>query len=300
MTFGAARVDEAVARELIRAVEPMAIEAAVQAESRCMEIQSEQRHMAELDLQQARYEASLAERRYAACDPENRLIAAQLEKSWEATLQRVQACEERLMGLDAANAQIEVPDFGGIAADLGAAWNAPGVTMRARQQLLRALIVDVVATYDRATRDITLTIHWRGGQHSELKVQKPKTGEHSCRTPEEALAVIRTMASRWSDTDIATSLNRMAIPTAHGKTWNAIRVISIRQVHGIRAYRSAEKSGEWLTMSEAAVKLGVTNHQVRRLIKEGVLSAEQVVFDAPYQIRASDLQDERVIAALSR
>ncbi|MGC8520119.1 MAG: recombinase family protein [Steroidobacteraceae bacterium] len=300
MTFGAARVDEAVARELIRAVEPMAIEAAVQAESRCMEIQSEQRHMAELDLQQARYEASLAERRYAACDPENRLIAAQLEKSWEATLERVQACEDRLKDLEAANAQVEVPDFGWIAADLTAAWNAPGVTMRARQQLLRALIVDIVATYNQATRDITLTIHWRGGQHSELKVQKPKTGEHSCRTPEEALAVIRSMASRWSDTDIAASLNRMGIPTAHGKTWNAIRVISIRQVHGIRAYRSAEKSGEWLTLSEAAAKLRVTNHQVRRLIKEGVLPAEQVVFDAPYQIRASDLQDERVMAALSR
>ena len=55
-----------------------------------MEQQSEQRRIVELELQQARYEASLAERRYAACDPDNRLIAAQLEKSWEATLQRVQ------------------------------------------------------------------------------------------------------------------------------------------------------------------------------------------------------------------
>jgi excisionase family DNA binding protein len=300
MTFGAARVEAAVARELIRAVEPMAIEAALQAESRYMEIQNEQRRMVELDLQQARYEASLAERRYAACDPENRLIAAQLEKSWEATLQRVQACEERLNGLKEVNAQLEVPDFAGIAEDLLAAWNAPGVTMRARQQLLRALIVDIVAMYDQATRDITLTIHWRGGQHSELKVQKPKTGEHGCRTPEEALAVMRSMATRWSDTDIAASLNRMGIPTGQGKTWNATRVTAIRVVHGIRAYRSAEKKGEWLTMSEAAVKLGVTNHQIRRLIKEGVLPAEQVVPDAPYQIRASDLQDERVTDALSR
>ena len=47
-------------------------------------------------------------------------------------------------------------------------------------------------------------------------------------------------------------------------------------------------------MSEAAAKLGVSNHQIRRLIKEGILPAEQVVPDAPYQIRASDLQDERV------
>jgi hypothetical protein len=53
-------------------------------------------------------------------------------------------------------------------------------------------------------------------------------------------------------------------------------------------------------MSEAAAKLGVSNHQIRRLIKEGILAADQVVPDAPYQIRARDLQDERVTAALAR
>ena len=57
---------------------------------------NEQQRIVELELQQARYEASLAERRYAACDPDNRLIAAQLEKSWEAALRRVQACQARL------------------------------------------------------------------------------------------------------------------------------------------------------------------------------------------------------------
>jgi excisionase family DNA binding protein len=71
-------------------------------------------------------------------------------------------------------------------------------------------------------------------------------------------------------------------------------------VHGIRAYRSAEKNGEWLTMTEAATLLGVTNHAVRRLIKDGILPAEQVVPGAPYQIRASDLQNERVTISLTR
>ncbi len=61
-----------------------------------MEQQSEQQRIVDLELQQARYDASLAERRYAACDPDSRLIAAQLEKSWEATLARVQDCEPRL------------------------------------------------------------------------------------------------------------------------------------------------------------------------------------------------------------
>ena len=96
LIFGGARVEAAVASELIRAVEPMAIEAALEAERIYMDSHNERRRIVELELQQAQYEASLAERRYAACDPDNRLIAAQLEKSWEAALRRVEACQTRL------------------------------------------------------------------------------------------------------------------------------------------------------------------------------------------------------------
>jgi hypothetical protein len=81
LTFGAKRIDVAIGHEVLLAVAPMAIEAALYAEHRVMEQQSEQQRIVELELQQARYDASLAERRYAACDPDSRLIAAQLEKS---------------------------------------------------------------------------------------------------------------------------------------------------------------------------------------------------------------------------
>jgi excisionase family DNA binding protein len=298
--FGGPRVDTSIAREVLRVVEPMAIEAAVEAERMHRENQSERQRMVELELQQARYEASLAERRYAACDPDNRLIAAQLEKSWEEALRRVEACEARLDEVRTPDPNAVVPDFVGLAHDLEAAWNAPSTSMRVRQRLLRALITDIIADVDDAVREVVLTIHWRGGHHSQLRVRKPRTGEHSCRTPEEALAVMRSMATRWSDEDIAASLNRMGMPTGQGKTWTAHRVSSLRRVHGIHAYRSADKNGEWLTMTEAAKLLGVSNHVIRRLIKDGILAAEQVVPGAPYQIRASDLCNESVATALAR
>ena len=299
-TFGARRPDEAIGRELLRVVEPLAIEAAQLAQRRHMEVQAEQRRICELELQQARYEATLAERRYAACDPDHRLIAAQLEKSWEDALQRVRRCEQRLEEFDRAQAEMPTPDLTGLADDLDAAWQVPGVTMRTRQQLLRTLVKDIVADVDDGTREVVLTIHWRGGQHSQLRVLKPRSGEHGCRTPEEALAVIRSMAGKWSDEHIAASLNRMRIPTGQGKTWTAHRVASTRKVHDIHAYRSAHKDGQWLTMSEAAAQLGVNNHRIRRLIKVGLLPAEQVVPRAPYQIRASDLLDPKVIEATAR
>ena len=298
--FGGRRPDEAIARELLRAVEPLAVEAALQAERRHMEVQADQRRIVELELQQARYEAALAERRYAACDPDNRLIAAQLEKSWESALQRVQSCQQRVDAVDQTLSAVAIPDLGGLAQDLAAAWDAPGVTMRTRQQLLRTLVQEIITDLDEKTREIVMTIHWRGGQHSQVRVAKPKSGEHGCRTSDEALAVIRSMAGKWSDEHIAATLNRMGLPTGQGKTWTAHRVGSVRTVNDIRAYRSAHKDGQWLTMSEAAAKLGVNNHRIRRLIKEGALSAEQVVPRAPYQIRASDLLDPKVLKAIAR
>jgi excisionase family DNA binding protein len=300
MMFGGLRIDAAVVRELIRAVEPMAVEAAVLAERKQMERQAEQRRILELELQQARYEASLAERRYAACDPDNRLIAATLEKGWEAALRRIQDCELRLDTAMAAHAAAPKPDFPGIAEDLETAWKTPSVTMRTRQQLLRTLVNEITADLDEEAREIVLTIHWKGGQHSQLRLRKPRSGEHDCSTPDDALAVIRSMATRWSDEDIAATLNRMRLPTGQGKTWTAHRVSSIRRVRGIRAYRSAEKHGVWLTMREAAQHCGVTSHRIRRLIQAGVLPAEQVVPGAPYQIRAADLQSERVVRSMGR
>jgi hypothetical protein len=122
MTFGGSRVEATLAQELLRAVEPMAIEAALEAERMRMESQDERRRVIELELQQARYEASLAERRYAACDPDNRLIAAQLEKSWETALRRVEACQIRLEETTTVPDPVtDTPDFVGLADDLGAA-----------------------------------------------------------------------------------------------------------------------------------------------------------------------------------
>ena len=297
--FGGVRVDAAVTEELIRVVQPMAIEASVEAEHMREEEVRERQRVAELDLQKARYEASLAERRYAACDPDNRLIAAQLEKSWEATLQRVQACEARLDGMRSPDLKADIPDLAGLAEDLRAAWHAPSVSMRTRQRIVRALITGVVADVDDTANHVILTIHWRGGQHSRLRVRKLKSGEHRHRTTEEALAVIESMAGRWSDEHIAASLNRMGMRTGQENTWTAQRVGSARRKKGIDGYLSADKESDWRTLTEAATELGATRHVMRRLIKEGVLPARQLIPGAPYQIRVSDLHTENVAEALS-
>ena len=116
------------------------------------------------------------------------------------------SCAGMEIGAPRASPRPTVPDLAGLADDLKVAWNAPGVSMRARQRLVRTLIMGIIVDVDEEARDVLLTIHWMGGRHSRLRVRKPKSGEHGCRTPEEALAVIRSMAGRWSDEHIAASL----------------------------------------------------------------------------------------------
>jgi hypothetical protein len=139
-----------------------------------------------------------------------------------------------------------------------------------------------------AMRDVMLVIHWRGGQHSELRVRKPAPGEHTKRASADADRVIREMATRWSDTHIAATLNRMGSATGYGNTWTHARVGSYRRKAGIHGYESAVKDGRCLTMLDAANMLGVSCHVIRKLIRDGVLPARQVMFDAPGQIGATD------------
>jgi excisionase family DNA binding protein len=108
------------------------------------------------------------------------------------------------------------------------------------------------------------------------------------------------MAGNWPDDHIAATLNRMGLRTGHDQSWTMRRVQSYRRTHKIPGARTADRDGEWLTMSEAACELGVTNHVIRRLIRESVLPAEQVVPGALYKILAADLQSPRVREAVER
>ena len=300
VAFGGARADKLVADAVLEAVAPLAIEASIAAQAAMSKAAEEKRTVLELELQQARYEASLAERRYASCDPENRLIASELEKRWEEALSRVRAFEQRLEADDMTGVTVDPDRLDGLAHDLQAAWEAPGTTMRNRQRLIRTLVEDIIADIDEETGEIVLVIHWKGGRHTERRVMKPKPGEHGAKTSEQALDIIREMAGRWSDEAIAACLNRQSILTGQGKTWNAKRVSSIRRVNDFHGYLSADKAGPYRTMTEAANELGVTNHVIRRLIKDGILPAKRLVEGAPYQIHADDLRAEAVQAGIKR
>lgn len=301
ITFGARRPDLTIAKEILLAVQPLAIEAALVAETEAVQALDERRRALELERQQAEYEAKLAARRYETVDPENRLVAAELEARWNSAMAKLRDCEARLAARsETPERTVDRDSLLSLAGDLERTWNAPSTSMSAKQRLLRTLVEEIVVDVDDEQREIVMVIHWRGGQHSELRVRKPATGEHTKRASEEADRVIRSMAAKWSDEHIAATLNRSGFRTGQELTWTAKRVASHRRTHGIVGYDSAIKDGRCLTMLEAAKHLGVSCHQIRKLIVAGVLPARQIVFDAPWQILAADLERPEVQCALRR
>src|SRR5438045_3630627 len=100
--------------------------------------------------------------------------------------------------------------------------------MRLKQRIARILIEEIVANVAGDGREIMLMIHWSGGRHSELRVEKRATGGHGQSTDLEAVAVVRQMAGQYPDQQIAATLNRWGLKTGAGNTWTEVRIRALR------------------------------------------------------------------------
>jgi excisionase family DNA binding protein len=299
IAFGGLRVDAAVANEVLKAVSGNAIDAALAAAEQMQQQRQELRQTITLEVEQARYEARLAARRYEAVDPDQRLVAAALEARWNAALQKAQELENKLHEFDDEIQSQPAPNrevLLSLAQDLPAIWNSASTDMRLKQRLVRILIDEIVVDVDEKSSEVVLVIHWSGDRHSELRVKKNATGKHRRCTDIEAIGVIRQMAERFSDEQIAATLNRLGLRTGADNTWNEGRVRSAREYQQLPAFDSNHPRKDFVTLREAAQRLGLSLTIVRRLIAEKKLPATQVITYAPWQISAEALDSEAVRA----
>jgi hypothetical protein len=88
-------IDDLVAREILREMEPAALEASLAAVA---EVERERAELArhwQLRRERARIEAQRAARQYQACEPEDRWVARELERRWEEALRQLEEDYER-------------------------------------------------------------------------------------------------------------------------------------------------------------------------------------------------------------
>ena len=186
ISFGGTGVDEVIAREVLRVVEPAAVEAAPQAARQKTETENEVLRVLSLELQAAQYEGERAQRQYDLADPENRLVTGELERRWNAALRRVREMEDRLEEARSRCQQMVAPrqePFGDLKVDLQTVWEDSKTDIRLKKRLVRALIEEVIADVESDAGEVILTIHWKGGIHSEVCLRRRRRGQSSGDTP---------------------------------------------------------------------------------------------------------------------
>ena len=295
ISFGGLRVDAAVSKVVLEAVSGNAIQAALEAADQMQQKRCDLRTAIELELEQARYEARLAARRYESVDPDQRLVAAELEARWNTALQKVKALESKLHEFDHESQSVPAPSkqtLLSLAQDLPAIWNSPSTDMRLKQRIVRILIREIIADADEKNREVVLVIHWAGGRHSELRVKKFETGRSRRCTDPQAIEVLRQMAGKFSDQQIAATMNRLRLRTGVGNSWNLMRVRSARSYYQLPAFHQDDGQAKEVTVKIAAQRLNVSQWIVRRMIEEKILPARQVVVCAPWQIPVEALDSE--------
>ena len=301
ISFGSLRVDQAVAGEVLAALRPIGVEAALHAiEQRATDDQTRRRQLV-LALEQARFEAARAQRQFDAVDPANRLVAAELERRWN---ERLAVVSQRQAQIDALDLQAgpsltaeQREALLALGSDLPRAWRHPAAGNEGRKRILRAVIKEIVARVAEAR--IELVIHWQGGDHTALNVVKNRLGQHRWTTDVEVQALIPQLARQLNDASIASLLNRLGHRTGRGQSWTEMRVRSFRCDRGIPVYKAGEREdrGE-LTLEQAAEGLGTSKMTVLRMISAGTLTASQACKGAPWVIKASELKRPEVRAAV--
>jgi excisionase family DNA binding protein len=300
--FSNMRVDAAVSAEVLLAISPLALDAALQLIADRERAGAERLQQSELALQQARYEETYARRQYDAIDPDNRLVAGELERRWNDRLAAVARLEEQIRNLQNERPRAlhddERATLVALADDLPRLWNHPAASNETRKRILRAVLKEVVVTVE-ADR-LHLVLHWQGGDHTRLEVAKNRTGQNRWKTNIETVQLVRELARILPDHSIAPLLNRLGIRSAKEHSWTQLRVRNFRGVHQIAVYRDGERAQRHeLTLHEAASRLGVHRMTVVRLIRDGLLLTRQACVGAPYVIREDDLDRPAVRRALA-
>jgi DNA invertase Pin-like site-specific DNA recombinase len=281
-------LDELIARQVLRVLEPAALELSLQAAQDTQRERDRLHQHWQQRLERARYESDRASRQYHAVEPENRLVARQLERRWEEALcqqrEEEEAYDRFLQEQPPKLSAAESESIRALGADVSALLRAPTTTAADRQALVRHLVERVVVTVQGESEFVDVSVQWAGGftsQHQTIRAVARYEQLHDYR---ELLA--RTVALRdegRTTSEIASQLNREGWrPPKRRDTFNGpmVRALLSRSVTpGPRPHAKAASvllaPHEWW-FSDLAQKLNMPHPTLYSWLRRGWVHARQL------------------------
>ncbi len=281
-------IDEGVARLLLDAVTPVALEATLTVQQELQSRIEEADRLRSRHVERARYEADLSRRRFMRVDPDNRLVADSLEAEWNQKLRAVTEAQEEYerqrqndrTTLDEAQRTRILA----LAADLPRLWNEPTTPDRERKRMARLLIEDVTLL---KAQQITAHVRFRGGATQTLVLPLPLPAWALRQTSTEVIAEVDRLLDEHTEAEIARILTERGFRSGMGKAINAIMVWRVRRHYGLKNRYHRLRERGMLTLSELAKALGISTATAKVWRRFGLLRAhayndkQQHLYEAP-------------------
>lgn len=303
----AATLDSLIEQEVLRAVEPGAVDLCIHALS---DLQRERerldRHWQQ-GLERARYESQKAERAYRAVDPENRLVARTLEQQWEAALRKERGIVEDYERFQRESPRVltkgETEMIRSLATNLPAVWNAASTKAADKQEVVRSLVQRVLVDIPNNSENVEVTITWAGGDATRHDIRRPVRNYSQL----EGFAQMRDSIAAWkgqgmTNSQMAERLNKegFRLPTARATKFTRGLVAQLVCRLGLATPRDGRGillQNEWW-LRDLAEKLRISPSRVRGWIRKGYVQSRklpggQYVVSANYDelLRLEQLRD---------
>jgi transposase-like protein len=296
--IGGRRIDKTVSKIFLETISPASLNIQLKAMRQIDQQQDMALEQLQLQLERAQYEADRAFRQFDAIEPENRLVARPLERKWNDGLKRVDQLKAQIIDrkspFEDRLSNIEEKQILRLAHDLPAIWNAPTTSNQDKKKLIGSAIQEVQLT--KTDREVAVKIIWKGGAVIDTIVYLPKIGRNSNTSP-EVVELVRQLAPKFTDAQIARILIRQKHKTATGLPYNAHRVASLRWNFHIPCYKKPDdEQVKTFTAQQAAQILQVSIPTVYNWIDAGFIKGEQITTGAPWEIPLTDEDIKRLTA----
>jgi DNA invertase Pin-like site-specific DNA recombinase len=243
------------------------------------------------------------------CKVVDTLVAATLEKAWEAALSAQQEVEQNrtdslrdsLHELSAS----EVKQLQDLSLNIPQLWNHTTTTNVDRREIARLVIEHVVVCVEDSSEQFAVTIHWSGGYESRhARVRPVATYDQLTTLPEILALVIEHRRAGSRAPEIASALNAAGHRTAKRRaefTEDMVRCLLQRDEVQEAVERRSLRESEW-EVSTLAERLGMPRKKLKDWVTRGWLHAVQRPFGGRWIVWAdtADLKRLQMLAARSR
>ncbi len=277
-------VDKKVVDAFFAALSPIEIDIYAKAMEQKKKADEKVNHTHLQQVERLRYEVALARRQYMQVDPENRLVAAELEKQWEASLRNLK-CAEDFCKEDKRSEVIPLKittqlkeAFTQIGKKLPELWSTDLLSREHKKALLRCLIDKVIIF--RSQRDsIHTRIAWRGGATTAFDIPIRVGSLCELSNAEKMKQKIVQLSKQGKhDEEIATQLTTQGFRSPMHEHLLPSTVKTIRLKHGIMkksCQSHPRRVAGFLTVPQIAKTLDVSRYWIYDRINKGVINAKK-------------------------